>query len=310
MQVIRTMNEIINCIGSRETAVALGAFDGLHIGHHAVIDKVLESGFVPVVFTFQDNPAVLLSGRCHYLTTVEERLRILESWGVKVVVMPAFADVADWSAQRFLEMLRDELYAKVLSCGEDFSFGRKAAGKVDTLQAFCAENGMKLHVTKPVCYAGERVSATRIREALRCGDAETAAAMLGRPFGFAFTVVHGNHLGRTIGIPTINQAFPPSFILPRFGVYASAVYVGDKVFCGVTNVGVKPTVGSDRALSETWMPDFSGDLYGQTLRLELLGFIRDERKFESLDQLRGVICENAVTAKKIFQKYQSERRQK
>lgn len=306
MQVIRTTDEIKKCIGNRETAVALGAFDGLHIGHRAVIGKALKSGFTPVVFTFQDNPAVLLSGKCHYLTTVEERLRILESWGVEVVVMPAFADVADWSAQRFLEMLRDDLNAKVISCGTDFSFGKYAAGKVEMLNAFCAENEIKLHVTEPVCYAGERVSATRIREALRNGEAEMAAEMLGRPFGFAFTVVHGNHLGRTIGIPTINQAFPPSFILPRFGVYASAVYVGDKVFCGVTNVGVKPTVGSDNALSETWMPDFSGDLYGQTLRLELLGFIRDERKFASLEELRGVIHENAVTAKEIFEKYQSE----
>ena len=305
MQVIRTTEEIKNCIGNRKTAAALGAFDGLHIGHRAVIAEAVESGLLPVVFTFRDNPAERLAGACQYLTTEEERLRVLESWGVAVVVMPTFGSVADWSAGRFLEMLRDDLNVGMISCGEDFSFGKNAAGKVGMLAEFCEASGIALHIAQPVCYDGERVSATRIRAALQRGEAEAVAAMLGRPFGFAFEVVHGNRLGRTIGIPTINQAFPPGFILPRFGVYASAVYVDGKVLCGVTNVGVKPTVGADRALSETWIPDFFGDLYGRTLRLELLGFIRDEQKFQSLTELRGVIEQNAVTAKAIFTAYQS-----
>lgn len=305
MYVIRTTNEIKSYVGDKKTAVALGAFDGLHIGHRAVIGKAVESGYLPVVFTFEDNPAEALSGTCRYLTTVEERLRILESWGVEAVVMPGFLDVAQWSAERFMEMLRDDLNAQLLSCGEDFCFGRNAAGNTEVLSVFCAQSGIALHVAQKVQYGGETVSATRIREAVVRGDVETANAMLGRPFGFEFEVVHGNHLGRTIGIPTINQEFPPKFILPRFGVYASAVYVGNEVFCGVTNVGVKPTVGSEYALSETWIPDFSGDLYGKMLRLELLGFIRDERKFSCLEELRGVIEQNAVTARAIFEQYRN-----
>lgn len=304
MEVIRRTEEIKSRIGGRKTAVALGAFDGLHIGHRAVIRKAVESGYLPVVFTFRDNPAERLAGRCSYLTTVAERLRILESWGVEAVVMPDFADVAAWDPERFLDMLCDDLNAAVLSCGADFCFGKNAAGNADTLRAFCAQTGAVLHIAETVRYGGEVVSATRIRGAIGRGDMQEAAAMLGRPFGFEFEVVHGNHLGRTIGIPTINQEFPPQFILPRFGVYASAVYVDDAVYCGVTNVGVKPTVGSDYALSETWMPDFSGDLYGKTLRLELLGFIRDERKFEDLEALRAEIQNNAVAAKKIFEQYQ------
>ena len=303
MEVIRTTDEIKSRIGGRKTAVALGAFDGLHIGHRAVIRRAVESGYLPVVFTFRDNPAERLAGQCRYLTTVPERLRILESWGVEAVVMPDFADVAAWSPERFLDMLRDDLNAAVLSCGADFCFGKKAAGNTDTLREFCAQTGVVLHIAEAVRYGGEVVSATRIRGAIGRGDMQEAAAMLGRPFGFEFEVVHGNHLGRTIGIPTINQEFPPQFILPRFGVYASAVYVDDAIYCGVTNVGVKPTVGSDYALSETWMPDFSGDLYGKTLRLELLGFIRDERKFSGLEELRGVIEQNAVTAREIFEQY-------
>lgn len=304
MLVIRTTDEIKNYIGNNKTAVALGAFDGLHIGHRAVIEKTLQSGLMPVVFTFWDNPAERLSGSCQYLTTPQERVRILESWGVEAVVMPNFADVAEWPAQRFLHMLRDDLHAGVLSSGEDFSFGKHAAGNTQVLGEFCAREGIQLHLTPPVLYDGARVSATRIRAAIERGDIETANAMLGRPFGFAFEVVPGNRLGRTIGIPTINQAFPEKFILPRFGVYASAVYAEGKMYCGVTNVGVKPTVGSDHALSETWILDFSGDLYGKTLRLELLGFIRDERKFEDLEALRAEIQNNAVAAKKIFEQYQ------
>lgn len=157
-----------------------------------------------------------------------------------------------------------------------------------------------LHVVDTVCYKGERVSATRIRDAVERGEMADAAAMLGRPFGFEFEVVHGNRIGRTIGTPTINQHFPEHFILPRFGVYASCVHIGGRTYCGVTNVGVKPTVGSDRALSETWIPDFSGDLYGKTLRLELLAFIRDEKKFANLDALKAEIRRNEKQARKIF----------
>lgn len=303
MDVIRHTDEIKTYINGRKTAVALGAFDGLHIGHRAVIEKALQSGFMPVVFTFWDNPAEALTGTCRYLTTVEEKLRVLESWGVRAVVMPDFKAVAGWEPERFLKMLHTELCAGLVSCGADFSFGKKAAGNVALLSNFCEENGIELKITDAVLYKGERVSSTRIRNAMERGDMEDVTMMLGRPFSFEFEVVHGNHLGRTIGIPTINQTLPEKFILPRFGVYASAVHVEGNVYCGVTNVGVKPTVGSEKALSETWMPDFSGDLYGKTLRLELLGFIRDERKFPSLEALRSVIEENAVTAKEIYAQY-------
>lgn len=303
MDVIRNTDSIKNYINGRKTAVALGAFDGLHVGHREVIGTVLQSGLVPVVFTFRDNPAEALTGRCDYLTTLEEKLRVLECWGVQAVIIPDFSGVAGWSAERFLEMLQNELCAKVVSCGADFSFGRKAAGDTVQLSRFCTDNGIELKITQTVLYKGERVSSTRIRKAIAKGEMEDVTAMLGRPFSYAFEVVHGNRLGRTIGIPTMNQLFPEQFILPRFGVYASAVYMDGKTYCGVTNVGMKPTVGSDKALSETWIPDFTGDLYGKTVRVELLGFVRDERKFSSLEELRGVIKENAVTARGIYDSY-------
>lgn len=197
-------------------------------------------------------------------------MRILESWGVEYVIMPDFAQVAEWPAERFANLLRFGLNAKRIACGADFRFGKFAAGDTEWLKKLCEAHGGEMHVVPTVEYKGKRVSATRIRKAIENGEMEDVTAMLGRPFGFCFEVVHGNHIGHTIGTPTINQNFPPRFVLPRFGVYASAVYVDGKTYCGVTNVGVKPTVGSDHALSETWMPDFTGgDLYGEHCVLEL-----------------------------------------
>ena len=168
------------------------------------------------------------------------------------------------------------------------------------LRRLCQQAGAELYVAPPVREGEQKVSSTRIRAAVEAGDIPLANRLLGRPFGFEFEVVHGNRIGRTIGTPTINQHFPEHFILPRFGVYASCVHIGGRTYCGVTNVGVKPTVGSDRALSETWIPDFSGDLYGKTLRLELLAFIRDEKKFANLDALKAEIRRNEKQARKIF----------
>lgn len=307
MHVIRNTEEIRKFIGEKKTAVALGAFDGLHIGHYKVIRTAVESGLTPVVFTFRDNPAEYLTGTCCYLTTVEERMRILESWGVEYVIMPDFAQVAEWPAERFSNLLRFGLNVKRIACGADFRFGKFAAGDTEWLKKLCEAHGGEMHVVPTVEYKGERISATRIRKAIENGEMEDVTAMLGRPFGFCFEVVHGNHIGHTIGTPTINQNFPPRFVLPRFGVYASAVYVDGKTYCGVTNVGVKPTVGSDHALSETWMPDFTGgDLYGRTLRLELLSFVRDEKKFPDLDALKAEISLNEKTARTLFEAFEKE----
>ena len=175
----------------------------------------MESGLTPVVFTFRDNPAEYLTGTCCYLTTVEERMRILESWGVEYVIMPDFAQVAEWPAERFANLLRFGLNAKRIACGADFRFGKFAAGDTEWLKKLCEAHGGEMHIVPTVEYKGERVSATRIRKAIENGEMEDVTAMLGRPFGFCFEVVHGNHIGHTIGTPTINQNFPPRFVLPR-----------------------------------------------------------------------------------------------
>lgn len=287
-----------------ELAAALGSFDGLHLGHRQVIGNTLSvPGLRPAVITFQQNPSVSLQKKpVPLLTTNEQKLALLEEMGVEVVYLLPFDRIRDMEPEDFVEALYRICRVRALSCGFNFRFGKNGRGDAGLLKELCREKGMELSVTPSVSIAGETVSSTRIRACLEQGDVQQAGQLLGRPFGYDFEVTHGRQLGRTWGTPTINQPFPAGYVLPRFGVYASLVEVEGQKYYGVTNIGVKPTVGSDCALSETWIPEFSGDLYGKKVPVELLDFIRPERKFDSLDQLKNEILENGVLARKIAER--------
>ena len=287
-----------------ELAAALGSFDGLHLGHRQVIGNTLSApGLRPAVITFQQNPSVSLQKKpVTLLTTNEQKLALLEEMGVEVVYLLSFEQIRDMEPEDFVEALYRVCRVRALSCGFNFRFGKNGRGDAGLLKELCREKGISLSVTPPVSVAGETVSSTRIRACLEQGDVQQAGQLLGRPFGYDFEVTHGRQLGRTWGTPTINQPFPQGYVLPRFGVYASLVEVEGQKYYGVTNIGVKPTVGSDCALSETWIPEFSGDLYGKKVPVELLDFIRPERKFDSLDQLKNEILENGVLARKIAER--------
>ena len=299
MKIIPSLNKL-----EREDtpcSLALGAFDGLHRGHMAVIHAACAPGkegqeWEPAVFTFHSSP----SGNCAVLTG-RDKERILEHAGVRRLYSLDFQEVRDWEAETFVrELLFHTCNARRLCCGEDFRFGKGARGDVAMLGRLCEEGGVELYVVPPVTDGGEKVSSTRIRKAVEEGDIPLANRLLGRPFGFSLEVIHGNHIGGTVlGTPTINQAIPEGFVLPRFGVYASWCRVGGRYFYGVTNVGVKPTVGSDKVLAETWMPDFTGDLYGKRVRVFLLEFLRPEKKFDSMEELKAAIGENGRQAKAV-----------
>lgn len=299
MKIIPSLNKL-----EREDtpcSLALGAFDGLHRGHMAVIHAACAPGkegqeWEPAVFTFHSSP----SGNCAVLTG-RDKERILEHAGVRRLYSLDFQEVRDWEAEIFVrELLFHTCNARRLCCGEDFRFGKGARGDVAMLGRLCEEAGVELYVVPPVTDGGEKVSSTRIRKAVEEGNIPLANRLLGRPFGFSLEVIHGNHIGGTVlGTPTINQAIPEGFVLPRFGVYASWCRVGGRYFYGVTNVGVKPTVGSDKVLAETWMPDFTGDLYGKRVRVFLLEFLRPEKKFDSMEELKAAIGENGRQAKAV-----------
>ena len=300
MRIIHQVGELLAQQRPAPCSLALGAFDGLHRGHMAVIHAACAPGaggqaLEPAVFTFCASP----SGNSAVLTG-RDKERILAHSGVETLYSLEFQEVRDWEAEAFVRrVLFQRCNARRLCCGQDFRFGRGARGDVALLRQLCCQAEVELYVVPPVTDSGEKVSSTRIRKAVEEGDIPTANRLLGRPFGFSLEVIHGNHIGTGLGTPTINQAIPEGFVLPRFGVYASWCRVGGQYFYGVTNVGLKPTVGSDRVLAETWLPEFSGDLYGKRVRVFLLEFLRPEKKFASLEELKAAIQENARQAKAV-----------
>ncbi len=281
-----------------DCSLALGAFDGLHRGHMAVLTAAKDYPGPWGALTFESSP----SGGPAVLTK-EDKLSLLESMGAAAVCTLRFSDIRNMEAEDFVrQVLFGRCHAKKLSCGEDFRFGHDRKGNAALLGRLCAERGAELTVVPPVKDNGEKISSTRIRAAVEQGDIPLANRLLGREFGYTLEVIHGNHLGTGLGFPTINQAMPENFALPPFGVYASLAAIDGKEYAGVTNIGVKPTVGSDRVLSETWLPEFSGDVYGKRVRLGLLEFIRPERKFGSLEELRAEIEKNGKDAGEIVKR--------
>ncbi len=302
MQIYRELNGISK--KNKSTSVALGAFDGLHLGHQKVISQVLDGNFEPSVFTFSEDPSKVLSGKTEYLMTEEDKILELEKMGIENIFDISFSSVRDLTPEEFFfDVLLGGCGVGMISCGDDFRFGKKAAGDVTLLKKLCEENGIILKICPPVMLGDAVIHSSAIRLALKNGDAVTAEKMLGRPFGFTLEVIHGNSLGRTIGIPTINQKLPEGFVLPKFGVYAAIVHIDGKKYHGTCNIGVKPTVGSSVPLAETWIADFTGDLYARKLRLDVLDFIRPEKKFSSLGELKAEIERNSVEAERICSEY-------
>lgn len=288
------------------TSVALGQFDGLHIGHRAVILAAKREGLRTAVFTFRRG--TLKKGDDRFLTTDEERDRVLAQYGVDLLCESDFSEIRDLSAHSFVkDILIDRLGAKHVSCGFNYRFGKEAQGDAQTLRGLCAEYGIECTVVPDVEINGRSVSSSAIRSFLDDGDAESASEMLGRPFGYCLEVIDGKRLGRTLGTPTINQAFPEGFICPKYGVYASTAEVNGGIYCAVTNIGVKPTVGSDKPLSETWICDYSGDLYGQMIKVNLIKYLRPEQKFPSIEALRDAILADGEKSRRLFEKSNTEK---
>lgn len=272
-------------------AVALGFFDGVHLGHRAVISQMAQvaaaRGLVPRVFTYDtQGPAPDNKAGQTLLQSDAQKEAVLAALGVAQMICPPFDQMRDLTPEEFIRrVLLETLGARVIVCGFNYRFGKRAAGDVALLRQVCTPLGVEVQALDPVLWQGEPVSSTRIRQAVREGRMEDAAAMLGTPFAILRPVQQGRRLGRLLGTPTINQTFLPRFTVPRLGVYHSRVRVGERLYHGVTGVGVKPTVGDPDLTCETYILDFSGDLYGQLVEVQLLRFLRDEEKFASVEAL-------------------------
>ena len=306
---VQIYHSVADCQPCGRGALALGFFDGLHIGHAAVVSRTLsyqQEGLCPCVFTFtMDGGHPAAKSSANALTTERQKEQLLESWGVRLVLCPDFSEFHAMEPESFVdEILVRRLNANAACCGEDFRFGKKAAGDVGQLAALCQARGIRLDVVPPVTFEGERVSSTRIRHLLGEGRVADANRMLGRAFGYDFTVVRGKQLGRKLDSPTINQRLPDGFVPLRHGVYASVSFAGGAWHPSVTNIGLRPTVEDTTAVnSETYICGFSGDLYGARVEVRLLAFLRPEQRFPSVEALRARIHADAEASVPIAEEY-------
>ena len=292
----------------QNTAAALGFFDGLHAGHRKVINFAAaekHNGLIPVCFTFAQSPKSVLTGRPYpALMTKEDKTAQLDKFGIEHIYCVDFTKLMNISAEDFVKnILIDKLKAKKLFCGFNYRFGKNGEGNAQTLKTLCGNCNVDVVVVPAQQAGGTVVSSTVIRRLISVGDVRRANEMMCVNFGFSAIIEHGEHFGRTMGTPTINQPLCSELVVPKFGVYASAITLenGEK-YCGVTNIGVKPTVGKFSPRCETWMPEYKGkEIYGQTADVRLLDFIRPERKFSNIDELKNTIKDNGITAKKIFE---------
>jgi riboflavin kinase/FMN adenylyltransferase len=279
--------------------VALGLFDGLHPGHEAVILSAVEEahrqGKTPCVFTFTTGNATPLAKSRGDLMSNTLFLERLEALGVACVMRPDFAAFRDLPPEVFVrEILQDRLGAAMVTCGENFRFGKGAAGDTETLRRLCGDCP-SVEVLPLVVLDGIPVSSSEIRAAIRAGEMERATLLLGRRFAIDFEVIQG----RTLGAPTITQPFPDGFVEPKYGVYATLATVHGREHVAVTNVGVKPTLGSDRVLAETYIHGFSGDLCGQSMVVSFLRFLRPERKSDSDEALKEQILRDSQNTSRV-----------
>ncbi len=285
---------------TEKTAVTIGKFDGLHKGHQKLMEslkKVSGADLKTVLFTFDISPAAFVNkSDKKLLMTNKERIDFVKEAEVDYLVLYPFTEaVRCMSGEEFVRrILVEELHAEYIVVGEDFKFGHNRSGNVELLQSLAAECGYKLIVEKKVKNSiGEEISSTLVRKLVSEGRMEESTECLGRYYSVSGEIIHGNRMGTSFGIPTINQK--PSFekLLPPFGVYVSCVELDGKTYGGITNIGCKPTVGQNDVGVETFLFNFDGDIYGDYAVTSLLKFVRPERKFDSIEELTAQINQDA-----------------
>ncbi|MBR4799382.1 MAG: riboflavin biosynthesis protein RibF [Clostridia bacterium] len=284
--------------------VTVGSFDGVHIGHRvllrALAGAAAESGLPAVAVTFAGNDRPKSQPK---LRAQEEKKRALlcSRGGDRIIELP-YSAVKDISARDFaLDTLAGDLRCKHAVCGYDFRFGRGRRGDTGTLSRVLSERGVPVTVCPPAEYCGAPVSSTRIRSAIAAGEAETARAMLGRPFSFVTVIEKGMRVASRLGVPTANQKFPAELAQPAYGVYAAECVIGGKKYRGVLNFGIKPTFGGfAEPVCETHLFGFSGDIYGMECEVFFLRFLRAEQKFGSESELQSAILRDIAAAKAFF----------
>ena len=292
-------------------AIALGFFDGVHIGHAALLNRTkqraAEHGLLPSVLSFDVHPDDLVfGGQVELINSALGREEIIRRlFGIDNVVFIHFnRRVMHMSWRDFADSVIDELHAAWMVVGHDFRFGYRGEGTAEKLRNYCAARGVGCDIIPAVTLDGEVVSSTRIRALLKAGEIEQANLLLGHPHFLTDTVHSGYHLGTKLGTPTINMCFPQGVLVPRRGVYAAKVYLAGETegHIAVTNVGVRPTVSDEGRVSvESHLLDYTGDLYGRQARVEFFSFLRDEQKFTDYEELSEQIRRDMAAARAYFE---------
>lgn len=288
---------------AEKLSVALGTFDGLHIGHQKVISTAVNNGLglTPAVISFEQHPRQLLCNNPpELLTDLNTKKRLLKHLGIKKLILLDFEHIKDLSPTRFLDYIKQKHNIGMISCGFDFRFGKNAAGSVDQLYNFGKSNSIIIKVIPAVELDSCAVSSTRIRELIKSGQINKANAMLGRNFSFCSPVLKGDGRGKQLGFPTINQNLPEQMVQPKAGVYITTTTVDGISYESISNIGFRPTFMSENIICETHILNFEGNLYGKSAQIELIGFLRPEQKFQNRSDLTEQVQKDILAANNHF----------
>lgn len=287
------------------TVVAIGKFDGFHCGHQKLLQRIQEQkekGLATVVFTFVPSPAAFFNKETvKDLTTIEEKRKIFERAGIDYLIeYPFYQEIADMEPEIYIkEVLVERIHAKCIVAGEDVSFGRHGAGNYQLLEERSKTYGYDVIIIDKVQYDGKEVSSTYVREEVAKGNMELVHQLLGIPYHVGGAIVHGRKLGRTLGMPTINQIPSETKLLPPKGVYYSYVMYGERKLPSITNIGIKPTIADSLAMGvETYIYDFDEDVYGEELDVFLLSYRRPEMRFDSVEGLKQQMAEDIASGRR------------
>jgi riboflavin kinase/FMN adenylyltransferase len=302
-------NENTRIEEGRKTAVALGMFDGLHIGHMALIEKVKElakeHNWLSAVYSFHNHPYTVLNPAQApaQLLTPEEKLRCFSHTQIDYLLWVPFSfQLSGEDPEDFIKGMVERYDIAAIVAGFNYKFGSGSSGDADMIRKICKQCGVEAYIIEPVCFKGLPVSSTRIRRCLAEGELEDANAMLGRPYSVCGKIVRGKQLGRTIGFPTANIEAPVK-TLPRFGVYATEASIYGKKHHAITNIGKNPTVSDQegKVFIETSINNYDQDIYGSTLKIEFRKFLREEKKFGSVEDLKQQITKDIDQMLQHFQ---------
>ena len=301
---MRVETELAELAPEKDTLLTIGVFDGVHLGHKYLLLQLTQQArqrdLLSGVVTFRQHPVEVLSPdtRLQYLTTLDEKVNLLKNEGVATVIPLSFTkELAQLGPRQFVGLLGKYLKMRGLIVGPDFALGRNREGDADALSALGQEMDFSVTVLPPMKVNGEVVSSTVIRNALASGDMKRVSSLIGRSFRLRGRVTTGEGRGAELGFPTTNLDIDPKQALPADGVYATRAYINDKVYQSVTNIGLRPTFDGKGRTIESYILNFNGNLYGRELRVDVVERLRDEKRFNSVEELKKQVEEDVKQGK-------------